>query len=109
MRSAIVMLSPDLTSFRKTDSLFVALGSKGEIKNWFRLLPGGIASMACKRCSSENLSNFTAEMNFHFPGWEGLEKNTVWIFPEVIVCLDCGLAEFTFPASELPSLREGAA
>jgi hypothetical protein len=48
-------------------------------------------------------------MNFHFPGTEGLNKPTVWLFPEVVVCLDCGLAEFTVPEQELSALREDTA
>jgi hypothetical protein len=47
-------------------------------------------------------------MNFHFPGYEGLDKPTVWIFPEVVVCLDCGLAELTVPEAELRTLAKGA-
>jgi hypothetical protein len=65
--------------------------------------------MACKRCSSDRQGNFTAEMNFHFPGAEGLDKPTVWLFPEVVVCLDCGLAEFNVEEPELCTLREGTA
>ena len=65
--------------------------------------------MACKWCSSDRQGNFTAEMNFHFPGAEGLNKPTVWLFPEVVVCLDCGLAEFTVPEEELCALREDTA
>jgi len=47
-------------------------------------------------------------MTFHLPGYEGLDKPTVWIFPEVVVCLDCGLAELTVPEAELPTLAKGA-
>src|SRR5215469_6808386 len=32
------------------------------------------AKLACKKCSSDHQSRFTAEMNLHFPGWEGLNK-----------------------------------
>jgi hypothetical protein len=46
-------------------------------------------------------------MNIHFPGREGLDKPTVWVFPKVLVCLDCGLAEFVFPKNELHALVEG--
>jgi hypothetical protein len=49
------------------------------------------------------------EMNLHFPGLEGLDKPPVLTFPEVLVCLDCGFAEFMFANAELSSLRERAA
>jgi hypothetical protein len=48
-------------------------------------------------------------MNLHLRGLESLDQAGVWLFPEVLVCLDCGFAEFMFPESELVSLRERAA
>jgi hypothetical protein len=65
--------------------------------------------MFCKRCSSENLGKFSAEINVHFPGREGLDKPTVWLFPEVVVCLDCGFAEFSIPQAQLLRLATQAA
>ena len=65
--------------------------------------------MSCRQCSSANQSKFAAEMNIHFPGREGLQKPTVWVFPEVAVCLNCGFAEFTVPETELSMLVRGAA
>ena len=64
--------------------------------------------MVCTRCSSDKLSKFTAEMNIHFPGLEGLDKPPVWIFPEIIVCLQCGFAEFSIPENELRKLAKEA-
>ena len=64
--------------------------------------------MVCRRCSSGRLQKFNAEMNFHFPVWNGLEKPTVWVFPEVTVCLNCGFADFSIPEGELRELTEGA-
>lgn len=66
------------------------------------------AKLACKKCSSDNQSRFTAEMNLHFPGWEGMNKAGVWVFQEVVVCWNCGFAEFIVPEGELLSLAEGA-
>ena len=48
-------------------------------------------------------------MNIHFTGFEGLTKPTVWVFPQIVVCLDCGLAEFSIPETELRSLAKGTA
>jgi hypothetical protein len=64
--------------------------------------------MACK-CSSDHQSTFSMEMNIHFPGREGLDKPTVWVFPKVLVCLDCGFAEFAIPKNDLHALVEGLA
>ena len=65
--------------------------------------------MTCKRCASKAQKKFSTEMNFHFPGREGLEKPTVWVFAEVVVCVDCGFAEFSVPEAELRRLAEDAA
>jgi len=43
-------------------------------------------------------------MNIHFPGREGLTKPTVWIFPQVLLCPNCGFAQFSVPQSELQRL-----
>jgi hypothetical protein len=33
----------------------------------------------------------------------------VWVFPKLLVCLDCGFTEFAVPESELRQLVESAA
>jgi len=57
--------------------------------------------MSCKSCKSENQSNFNGEIAIHFPGLKGLDKPIVWVFPKVLVCLDCGFTEFAIPEKEL--------
>ena len=63
--------------------------------------------MACNRCTSENQTRFNAEMILHSPGLEGLNKPTAWVFPAVVVCSDCGFAEFIVPEAELRKLLGG--
>jgi hypothetical protein len=63
-------------------------------------------AMTCKSCSSDKLSEFRAEMAIHFPGLQDLEKPIVWVFPELLVCLNCGSAEFAIPESELRVLAK---
>ena len=48
---------------------------------------------------------FPAETNMHFRGRESLDKPGVLVFPKVLVCLDCGLAQFTVPDTALGALR----
>jgi hypothetical protein len=38
-----------------------------------------------------------------------LDKPVVWVFPKVVVCLDCGTAEFAVPETELRLLAKGDA
>jgi hypothetical protein len=65
--------------------------------------------MYCKSCGSENQRNLVGEIAIHFLGLEGLNKPVVWVFPELMVCLDCGFTEFAIPQNELRLLEQAAA
>ncbi len=65
--------------------------------------------MSCKACGSINQNKFSAEMGIHFPGLKNIDKPTVWVFPEIVVCLDCGTAEFAVPEEDLGQLAKGDA
>jgi hypothetical protein len=70
-------------------------------------LEGG-PNMSCKSCGSHTQSKFSVEMNIHFPGYEGLEKPTVRVFSDVVICLNCGFAEFSVAKPELRALAKRA-
>jgi hypothetical protein len=72
-------------------------------------LPDRLVGMPCKSCGSTNRGKFTAEMGIHFPGLENIDKPAVWVFPKLVVCLDCGTAEFAVPEEELRQLAKGDA
>ena len=63
--------------------------------------------MRCKSCKPESQLKFGAEMIIHFPGLEGLDKPIVWVFPKLLVCMDCGFTEFAIPETELALLASG--
>jgi len=65
--------------------------------------------MPCKSCGSVSQSKFAAEMGIHFRGPNNIDKAVVWVFPELVVCLDCGTAEFAVPEAELRQLAKGDA
>jgi len=48
-------------------------------------------------------------MCIHFLGLKNIDKSVVWVFPKVVVCLDCGTAEFAVPEPELRLLAKGDA
>jgi hypothetical protein len=50
--------------------------------------------MSCLSCGSGNEAEFAAEMvmHFSFSGLKNLDKPCVWIFPKLLVCLDCGFS-----------------
>lgn len=64
-------------------------------------------SINCRICESANVRSLDAETNLHFPGWRGLDQPSVFAFPKVIVCLDCGHAEFKIAERELHLIRSG--
>jgi len=65
--------------------------------------------MPCKSCGSVNQKKFSAEMGVRFPGLKNIDEPVVWVFAELIVCLDCGNAEFAVPEAELRKLAKGGA
>ncbi len=64
--------------------------------------------MPCK-CGSFNQRKFIAEMGIRSPGVKNIDTPVVWVFPELIICLDCGMAEFIVPKAELGLLAKGDA
>jgi hypothetical protein len=65
--------------------------------------------VSCKACRSDRQEKFIAEVAIHFPGLIGLDKPTVFVFPQLWVCLSCGNAEFAIPESELRELAKSNA
>ena len=63
--------------------------------------------MTCRSCGSNNQAEYSAEINIHFP--KDGDKGAVLVFPKLVVCLDCGVAEFTIPEAELRLLGERGA
>jgi hypothetical protein len=62
----------------------------------------------CPLCSSHNQAEFPSEILMHFTGRKNLDNSGVWVFPILLVCLECGFAQATIPASELAQLAAGA-
>jgi len=60
--------------------------------------------MSCRICGSGNQAKLTAEMVIHFSGLKNLDELGVWVFPKLLVCLDCGCSHFTVPERELASI-----
>jgi len=63
--------------------------------------------MSCLSCGSSNGVKFSAETMIHFPGFKNLDKPGVWVFPEFLICLDCGFSQFSVPVHELWLLASG--
>ena len=52
--------------------------------------------MSCVSCGSGNQTEFSAEINIHFPGLKNLDKRSVLVFPKLLVCLDSALRSLRF-------------
>jgi hypothetical protein len=63
--------------------------------------------MACPLCHSDNQRIFTSEINIHGSGLAGLDAKPVFVFPELLVCMECGVTEFAMSQSELRALSNG--
>jgi hypothetical protein len=62
--------------------------------------------MPCKSCHSLDQSALPAEINIHPPRRvENLDKPTVWAFPSMLICSNCGFVEFVLSEAELDELR----
>ncbi len=64
--------------------------------------------MSCLLRASGNQAEFGSEILIHFRGLKNLDKPSVWVFPKLFVCLDCGSSRFMTPESELALLAKGA-
>jgi hypothetical protein len=62
--------------------------------------------MSCLLCGSGNEAELVSEMIIHFSGPKNLDKPGVWVFSNVLVCLDCGSSHFTVPKTELASIAK---
>jgi hypothetical protein len=68
--------------------------------------PSILDAMPCKSCGSPSLCTFGGEVAIHFRGLADIDRPVVWVFPEIVVCLDCGIAYFLIPDAELQRLTE---
>jgi hypothetical protein len=60
--------------------------------------------MACSHCSSSNQMEFPAELGIHPPNLADAEV-AVFVFPRLLICLDCGSSSFMTPMFELKRLQ----
>jgi hypothetical protein len=65
--------------------------------------------MPCLLCASGNQAEFGAEILIHFPGLRNLDQQPVWVFPKLLICLDCGSSRFITPEGALALLSKRTA
>jgi hypothetical protein len=57
--------------------------------------------VSCMMCGSSRLVKARAEINLHIPGLRNLDNPGVLVFPDVLVCLDCGYCGFNAAQRDL--------
>jgi hypothetical protein len=57
--------------------------------------------MVCTSCGSNNLRKFKGEVSILLPRFEDRFEPTVLAQPEFVICLACGVAQFTVLDREL--------
>lgn len=62
---------------------------------------------SCEACGSRNVRRFKAEANIHFAVQTDSAQESVFAFPTLLICLDCGLVKGNLSDGELRILREG--
>jgi hypothetical protein len=65
--------------------------------------------MACKSCGSKDQTEFASEIGVHHLGLEKVDKPLVFVFPKILVRVNCGFAEFALAENELRRMRKGPA
>lgn len=61
--------------------------------------------MACNSCRSVNQRIFDSKISTHFSGF-GVAHRSVTVRPKLIMCLDCGRAEFHLSKDQLELLAD---
>jgi hypothetical protein len=64
-------------------------------------------SPSCANCGSSKLLTYDAEANIHFPGLRNVLHASVFAFPKLTICLDCGQITSKLSENELRMLRQG--
>ena len=60
--------------------------------------------MPCALCTSDNHREFLAEVNIHPSDLSNPNNVGVFVFPRLLVCLDCGASSFMTPTAQLAQL-----
>jgi hypothetical protein len=65
------------------------------------------ASVAvCSSCGSANLSKYDAEIAVHLPYLKNSARPHIFLFPKLLICLNCGFTGFAVAETELRALAQ---
>ena len=64
-----------------------------------------VSSVRCNSCGSEKPGKFRGEVAIHTLALKNI-ADVVWVFPELVICLSCGAAQFVVEEAELRKLAK---
>jgi len=73
-----------------------------------KLLDFGLAKSTSPLSSGETMTAGATRTTPVTRQGQKTDQPIVWVFPELVVCLDCGDAQFTVPEAELRLLQRGS-
>jgi hypothetical protein len=59
----------------------------------------------CRSCASSDLEKLDAKLKLRLPQLNARMSNSIDLAPELLVCLECGSAQFYLSATELQRLK----
>ena len=62
----------------------------------------------CSYCGADRVQTVNGEVALHLTGIENLDKPATFVFPKVLVCLDCGASHFVIPGEARQSLARNS-
>ena len=65
--------------------------------------------LSCKSCASSNVIELIGEVSLLFPGLNVIMTHPIFVFPNFVVCTDCGFIQSNLSDKELEKVRQGAA
>lgn len=60
--------------------------------------------MACTGCLSSNQVEMHTEINIHYSSLAYPGNPGIFVFPTVMICLDCGVSQFTLKEEDLAQI-----
>jgi len=60
--------------------------------------------VSCNSCGPANQEKFESEVSIHFSRLKDINKRPVVVFAELLVCMNCGKAEFILQENQLARL-----
>jgi hypothetical protein len=63
----------------------------------------------CPVCASSELFVFKGEIGLAYPQLSDVHKEPLLVYADVVVCTDCGIAQFLIPQSQRESITPGPA